>query len=193
MIQIGNTLLSLDILEKEFVCDISKCIGICCVEGDSGAPVTDNEITIISNNLDKILPFLSSQSREAINTNGVYYIDRDGDKVTTLVKNAECAFVIFENGIYSCGIEKAWEQGLIEFQKPISCHLYPIRCRKYSEFEALNYDSWHICKDAVCKGKIEGIKVYQFLKGALIRKYGEDWYAELEEIAKQWELQNRHK
>jgi hypothetical protein len=193
MIQIGSSLLSLDIFEKEFVCDISKCKGICCIEGDSGAPYSEDEIPVIEAHLDKILPFLSSENRKVLIKNGIYYIDDEGEKVTTLINNAECAFVIQENGVLSCGIERAWLQGLVPIPKPISCHLYPIRCRQYKEFEAVNYDTWHICKDAVCKGKQEKVPVYKFLKNALIRKYGENWYYELESIALQLERENRKK
>jgi len=191
MIQIGNTLISLDVIEKEFVCDVSKCIGICCVEGDSGAPISDEEIEIVTKHFDTILSFLSPKNKAVLIKNGPFYIDREGEKVTTLVNNAECAYVIFENGIYSCAIERAWEKGLVPIPKPISCHMYPIRTRKYSEFEAVNYDTWHICKDAVCKGKQKKVKVYEFLKSSLIRNYGEDWYNELDAIAHQWKNQKK--
>jgi hypothetical protein len=191
MIQIGSSIVSLDIIEKEFVCDITKCKGICCIEGDSGAPINDDEIAVITKHLDKILPFLSTQNKNILKKNGVFYIDEEGEKVTTLVNNAECAFVVNEGGILSCAIEQAWKQGLVPIPKPISCHLYPIRCRQYRDFEGLNYDTWHICKDAVCKGKNEKVKVYQFLKTSLIRKYGENWYQELEAVALQWERDKR--
>jgi len=191
MIQIDNTLISLDIIEKEFVCDYAKCKGICCVEGDSGAPLTNEEITILEKSLDVILPLLPQKNREVLQNKGVFYVDREGEKVTSLVNNAECAFVITENGMISCAIERAWEQGLVSIPKPISCHLYPIRTKQYRDFEGLNYDTWHICKDAVCKGKQESVKVYQFLKNSLIRKYGADWYLQLEMIANQW-LQDKN-
>jgi len=194
MIQIGKTLISLDVVEKEFACDYAKCKGVCCIEGDSGAPYTDDEISIIEKSLDKILPYLPRKNRKILKRDGVFYIDEEGEKVTTLVEGAECAFVITdEDGMLSCGIEKAYEDGKVSIPKPISCHLYPIRTRQYKEFEALNYDTWHICKDAVCKGQKKGIKVYQFAKNSLIRKYGNDFYTELEQTAIQWELQNKTK
>jgi len=193
MIQIGSTIISLDVIEKEFICDVAKCKGVCCIEGDSGAPVTDEEIAILEKELDKILPFLPPQNKQVLKNNGVFYVDQEGDKVTTLVNNAECAFVLQEDGILSCAIERAWNKGLVTIPKPISCHLYPIRCRQYRDFEGINYDAWHICKDAVCKGKEEKVKVYQFLKSSLIRKYGENWYQELEQVAHQWERDKRNK
>jgi hypothetical protein len=188
MIQIDNTLISLDIIEKEFVCDYAKCKGICCVEGDSGAPLTNTEIEQIEALLPELLPLLAKQNQEIIRSQGVFYIDSENEKVTSLVNNAECAFVIHEKGMISCAIERLYEQGKSEIPKPMSCHLYPIRARKYRDFEALNYDIWHICKDAVCKGKTEQKKVFQFLKTSLTRKYGEAWYMQLEEIARQWEI-----
>ncbi len=191
MIQIGKQLISLDVIEKEFACDYTKCKGICCIEGDSGAPISDEEIKIVEEKLHEILPYLSRKNKKVLKKDGIWYTDQDGEKVTTLVDNAECAFVITdENGMLSCAIEKAYEDGKVSIPKPISCHLYPIRTKNYKDFEALNYDTWHICKDAVCKGKKEKTKVYQFTKNSLIRKYGEDWYRELEQIAQQWQQQN---
>lgn len=192
MIQIDKTLISLDVIEKEFVCDYAKCKGVCCIEGDSGAPITDEEITIVEKSLHHILPYLSRKNKKILKREGVWYIDREGEKVTTLVENAECAFVITdENGMLSCGIEKAYEDKKVSIPKPISCHLYPIRTKQYKDFEALNYDTWHICKDAVCKGKDEGVKVYKFLRQSLVRYYGQDWYNELEQIAMQWQQQKK--
>lgn len=189
MIQIGSTILSLDVIEKKFACNYAKCKGICCVEGDAGAPLTDEEITQIEQALPDILPLLSPENQKTITQKGIFYIDLDKEKVTSLVNHAECAFVITENSMYSCAIERAWEQGKCELQKPISCHLYPIRIKKYHDFEGVHYDSWHICKDAIVKGNNKGIRVFEFCKTALIRKYGKDWYAELEIIASQWELE----
>lgn len=191
MIQIGHTLISLDILEKEFVCDLSKCKGICCVEGDSGAPLTNEEVELLTEYCDVIVPFVEPEYAKVLRTQGVSYIDRDGEPVTSLVNNAECAFVVKKDGVLFCAIELAHKQGLVPIPKPISCHLYPIRCKQYRDFEALNYDTWHICKDAVCKGKQEGVKMYQFLKAPLIRKYGENWYYELESVALQYKREQK--
>ncbi len=194
MIQIDKTLISLDVIEKQFCCDISQCKGICCIEGDSGAPLTDAEVLAYQKYLPKILPYLSNKNQSVLRENNVFYYDaHDGEKVTTLVDNAECAFTIVENGVFSCAIERAFREGVIPVQKPISCHLYPIRCRQYRDFEAINYETWTICKDAVCKGKAENVRVYEFLKEPLLRKYGKAWYKELEKIAKEWLTQKNEK
>ena len=193
MIQIGEQIVSLDIIEKEFCCDLSKCKGICCIEGDAGAPLTDAEVADYEKNIEKILPYLSEKNQSVLKGKGVFYLDEEGEKVTMLVDNAECAFVEHKDGILFCGIEHAFHDGKISVQKPISCHLYPIRCHQYRDFEALNFHSWNVCSDAVCKGRNEQIKVYQFLKEPLIRKYGKEWYNELCEVAKQWEEQKNGK
>ncbi|MFW5851108.1 MAG: DUF3109 family protein [Bacteroidota bacterium] len=189
MIEIDNTLISLDIIEKNFVCDYAKCKGICCIEGDSGAPVSNEEIEILEKDLPNIVSYVPKKNKKVLQKEGVYYIDQEGEKVTSLVENAECAFVTQNNGVLTCSIELAWKDGKTTLQKPISCHLYPIRSKKYRDFEALNYDTWHICKDAVCKGDRENIKIYQFLKESLIRKYGRNWYTQLEMIATEWQKQ----
>lgn len=193
MIQIGKQLVSLDVIEKEFCCDITKCNGCCCIEGDAGAPLLDEEIAEYEKVLDKILPYLPEKNQEVIREKGVYYLDDEHEKVTMLVDNAECAFVEHDGETLYCGIEHAYRDGKISVQKPISCHLYPIRCRQYHDFEAINYDKWPICADAICKGKKLGLKVYQFLKEPLIRKYGKEWYDELVEVAHQWEAQKNAK
>lgn len=183
MIEVGGALVSLDVLEKQFVCDISKCKGICCEEGDAGAPVDDEEIAFLENEIDAILPYMSDEGRRAVTESGCYYIDDEKDKVTTLIKGKECAFTVYENGFAKCAIEQAFEAGGISFQKPISCHLYPIRINKYPDFEAVNYDVWDICKDALCLGRELKVPVYKFLKEPLIRKFGIEWYDELCQIA----------
>jgi len=191
MIQIDKTLISLDVIEKYFCCDIAACKGICCIEGDSGAPLTDAEVLAYQKYLPQILPYLSNKNQSVLRSNDVFYYDRDGEKVTTLVNNAECAFTIVENAVFSCAIERAFREGKIPVQKPVSCHLYPVRCRQYRDFEAINYETWTICNDAVCKGKQEHVRVYEFLKEPLIRKYGAAWYKELEKIAEEWLVQNK--
>jgi len=186
MIEVGGALVSLDVLEKQFVCDLSKCKGICCEEGDAGAPVEDAEIEILQSQLEAVLPYMSPEGADAVKQNGCYYIDEEKDKVTTLINGKECAFTIYENGFAKCAIEKAFEEGKIDFQKPISCHLYPIRINKYPDFEAVNYDVWDICGDAVCLGKKLKVPVYRFLEAPLVRKYGKEWYRELCEIAEEF-------
>ena len=180
MLQIDNTIISLDVLEKEFICDISICKGDCCVQGDSGAPLEDDEILYLEENYEKIKPYLTEKGKKAIKKHGVWFTDAEGEKVTTLINNKECAFIVFDNGIAKCGIELAHKNGDIDFLKPISCHLYPIRVKEYSDFKAVNYNTWDICTSAVRFGKFKGVKVYQFLKEPLIRKFGEQWYKELE-------------
>ena len=188
MIQIDDKLISEDLFSEEFVCNLAKCKGICCVEGDAGAPLDENETKILDEIYPKIKPYLRPEGIQAIEEQGTYTLDFEGDLVTPLVNNAECAYVIFdEKGYTKCAIEKAYEDGVIDWQKPISCHLYPIRITEYSNFSAINYHEWDICSDACTLGKELGIKVYQFLKKPLIRKYGEEFYQTLSEAAEEWE------
>ncbi|OYT15230.1 MAG: hypothetical protein B7C24_14155 [Bacteroidetes bacterium 4572_77] len=181
MISIGKTIVSEEVIKKQFSCDLGACKGECCVQGDSGAPLEEEEIGIIEDALEEIFPYMTPAGKEAVQLRGVFDYDEDGDFVTTLVEGQECAFVYFENDIALCAIEKAYRDGKIKYYKPISCHLYPIRISKYSEFEAINYHRWHICDVALAKGKKENIAVYEYLKEPLIRKYGVKWYAQLEE------------
>jgi hypothetical protein len=188
MIQIDDKLISEDLFSEEFVCNLAKCKGICCVEGDAGAPLDKDETKILDEIYPKIKPYLRPEGIQAIEEQGTYTLDFEGDLVTPLVNNAECAYVIFdEKGYTKCAIEKAYEDGVINWQKPISCHLYPIRITEYSNFSAINYHEWDICSDACTLGKELGVKVYQFLKKPLIRKYGEDFYQTLSETAEEWE------
>ena len=182
MIQIGKTLVSLDILEKEFVCDLSACKGACCVEGDAGAPLEEEEVGLLQEEWEKIKPYIREEGIAAIEAQGTFVIDPyDQEKVTPLVEGKECAYTIFdEKGVAGCGIEKAWQDGATQFRKPVSCHLYPIRISKHKDFEAVNYDKWKICSPACACGKKLGIEVFRFVKEALIRKYGEAWYKDLE-------------
>ena len=188
MIQIDDKLISEDLFSEEFVCNLAKCKGICCVEGDAGAPLDEDETHILDEIYPKIKSYLRPEGIQAIVEQGTYTLDFEGDLVTPLVNNAECAYVIFdEKGYTKCAIEKAYEDGVIDWQKPISCHLYPIRITEYSNFSAINYHEWDICSDACTLGKELGIKVYQFLKKPLIRKYGEEFYQTLSETAEEWE------
>ena len=179
MLQIDNAIISLDVLDKKFCCNLQKCKGDCCVHGDSGAPLEENELEIIENIYPLIKPYLTKEGDAAIQAIGCYTIDSDGDYVTPLVNNMECAYVYYENGIVKCSIEKAYNEGIINFIKPISCHLYPIRIKKYTEFDAVNYDRNDLCKSAVRMGNKESIPIYVFLKEPLIRKYGKEWYEQL--------------
>lgn len=183
MLQIGQTLISLQLIRESFCCQPALCLGACCVEGDSGAPLLPDEIEILTADQDNILPFLRPDGRASIAEQGLWVVDVDKEQVTPLISGNECAYTLFENGMAVCGIERAWEAGATSFRKPLSCHLYPIRIKKFRDFEALNYDEWDICKPARKYGAEHSIPVYQFLKDALIRKYGTEWYNELEEAA----------
>ena len=183
MLEIGRAIVSLDVLAKQFACDLGACKGACCEEGDSGAPLEEDELAILEEIYPIVEPYLPEAGRKAIKQQGYSIIDSDGDYVTPLVGNRECAYTIYENGVALCGIEKAYFDGKIQWRKPISCHLYPIRISKYTDFDAVNYDKQEICQSArTCGAKLQ-LPVYKFLKEPLIRKYGQEWYAQLEEAA----------
>jgi len=184
MFQLGKTIISEDIFEKDFVCNLGACKGACCVDGDAGAPLEKEELAI----LDKIYPivktYLRKEGVEAIEREGIYTTNEDGEHETPLIDGADCAYVVIDkNKTAMCAFEEAYNQGEITFKKPVSCHLYPVRIQDYSEFSAVNYHHWHICDDACSLGKELQVPVYKFLKQALIRKFGEVWYTELEEVA----------
>jgi hypothetical protein len=184
MLQIDDTIISLDIFEKTFSCDLSRCRGECCVEGEAGAPLEKEEIPILEELLPIVWDDLSEKSKALITEQGVSYIDEDGDAVTSIVNGCECVFTYFdEKGICKCAIEKAYREGKTDFYKPLSCHLYPIRLEKYPEFTAVNYHKWSVCNSAWELGKKAGIPVYKFLREPLIRRFGKEWYEELETAA----------
>lgn len=192
MFQIGKTLVSEEILEKDFVCNISACKGECCIAGDAGAPVLDEEIEKLKEVYPKVKHLLRPEGIEAIEREGTYTTSPFGEHETTLVNHQECAFVTFdEKGVACCGIEQGYNMGLVDWKKPISCHLYPIRVQENSNFVSVNYNEWDICDDACTLGKELEIPVYKFLKNALILKFGEDWYNELELVAKEWKNQKK--
>lgn len=190
MFQIGNTIVSDEIIENEFVCNLSACKGQCCIDGDAGAPLLKDEIEILDKIYDTVKPYLRPEGIQAIEEQGKWVVGADGEYETTLVNGSECAYVIFDGDTVLCGIEQAYNEGLIEYKKPISCHLYPIRIKEYSQFSAVNYHRWHICDDACTLGKELEVPVYKFLKAPLIRKYGEDWYNELDTVATEWKKQS---
>ena len=183
MLQIENTIVSTDILEKKFCCDLDSCKGICCVLGDSGAPLLPEEAEILEFIFEDIKEFLTAEGITAIEKQGFYIVDDDGDTVTPLVNGKECAYTFFEDGIARCAIEKAHSLMKIDFRKPVSCHLYPIRIKEYNKFNAVNYEKWDKCDPGICYGEKHHVILYHFLKDALIRKYGSDWYAKLEYAA----------
>lgn len=180
MILIDNTCISDDIEDQLFVCNLDKCKGACCVEGDSGAPLDEDELSILEEIYPMVEPYLSQEGKDVIAKEGVYTTDFEGDYVTPVINNRECAYAIYDQkGILKCGIEEAYNDGKIGYKKPISCHLYPIRVTKYEQYHALNYDRWDICSPACSFGKELGVPVYKFLKEPLIRAYGEAWYGQL--------------
>lgn len=187
MIQIDDKLISLDVVEKFFCCDINSCLGQCCIDGDAGAPITEEEKKKIEELLPQLRQYLSPQALEIIDKQGVSYIDEDGDLVTSIVNGQDCVFTTYApGGLCLCAIEKLYREGKTDFKKPISCHLYPIRATEYSTFTALNYHRWKICKPACALGKKLNMRVYEALKEPLIRAYGERWYEELELTAKEY-------
>jgi len=183
MFQLNKTIISEEILEKEIVCNLSACKGACCVDGDAGAPLDKAEVEILESIYPKIKSFLRPEGRKAIEEQGTSVVGYDGEFETTLIDGKDCAYVIFDGKTALCGIEQAYNQGVIDWKKPVSCHLYPIRVKEYSDFVAVNYHKWHICDDACSLGKELEVPVYKFLKESLIRKFGEDWYNELEKVA----------
>ncbi len=181
LVEVKDKVVSTQIFEKKFVCDLNACKGACCIEGDAGAPLSLEEIDILEDSLDAIKPYMRPEGMAAVEKSGVFYIDQDGDAGTTLVNEKECAFVYFdENGITKCAVEKAFIEGETDFKKPISCHLYPIRVKQFTEYQALNYDVWDICEPACACGDKLDVPVYRFLKEPLIRAFGEPFFKELE-------------
>lgn len=180
MIKVGEVLVSDDIKNVEFVCHLEKCKGACCVEGDLGAPLDEDELEIMKEIQQKVKPYLTPEGKEAIKRQGPYILDEDGDYSTPTVNGRECAYAHYDKqGVLKCGIEQAYLDGKISWRKPISCHLYPIRITRKKDFEAINYHKWSICSDACSFGKSLKVPLYKFLKDPLIRKYGEDWYNDL--------------
>lgn len=180
MIIVDHTIVSDDLYLVRFACHLPRCLGSCCVGGDAGAPLEEGEISVMEDYLEDIIPHMTEGGIRTVREGGVFDYDVHGHFVTPLINDGECAFTNFENGIAYCAIERAHERGVIPFKKPVSCHLYPVRVSKYNEFDAVNYHKWNICKPALKKGKKEGLPLYRFLKKALIRKFGMEWYQRLE-------------
>ena len=180
MFQIQDTLVSLDLAEEFFFCDLSKCLGACCIEGDAGAPVTPDEVEKIKESLPAIEADMLPRAVEEVRRNGVAYTDEEGDLVTTLLDGRNCAFTCYgPGGVCLCALEKARREGRTSWLKPASCALYPLRLTEYPSFTAVNYHRWSICRDAVANGRRLGIRLYQFLKQPLTERFGAEWYAEL--------------
>ncbi len=180
MFQIQDTLVSLDLAEEFFCCDLSKCLGACCIEGDAGAPVTPAEVEKIKESLPAIEADMLPRALEEVRRNGVAYTDEEGDLVTTLLNGRNCAFTCYgPGGVCLCALEKARREGRTSWLKPASCALYPLRLTEYPSFTAVNYHRWNICRDAVANGRRLGIRLYQFLEQPLTERFGAEWYAEL--------------
>ncbi len=188
MIIIGQTLVSEELLEEQFVCDLNACKGACCIEGESGAPLEQDELLKLEDSLEAARPYMRPEGIAVVDAEGPYTVDDDGDFVTSLVgKHGECAFVTFdEKGIAKCSLEQAYNDGRTSWKKPISCHLYPIRLAQLKEYVAVNYHRWQVCEPACACGKSLKVPVYKFLKEPLIRRFGEAWYSELEDVAAAW-------
>lgn len=190
MIQIDDTIISIDCLKEKFCCDLEACQGACCIEGDAGAPVELDEVAEIENALPAVWPMLSASAQAVIDKQGVVYTDEEGDLVTSIVNGRDCVFTCYdEKGCCYCALEKAYREGKTSFYKPVSCHLYPIRLDKIGDCVALNYNRWNICKMAVQKGQQLNLPVYRFLKEPLIRRFGEAWYKELEAAVEELKAQ----
>ena len=179
---IDKTVIASDVVGESFVCDLNKCKGACCVEGDLGAPLEMDELAEVEEVLEVVKPYLAPEAVKVLEKDGGYLLDEEGDYSTTTINNKECAFAFYdESNILKCGIEQAWKDGKTDFRKPISCHLYPIRIKSLGEYEAINYDRWQICAPACDLGEKLKVPVYKFLKEPLIRKYGAEWFEKLEQ------------
>lgn len=186
LVQIDDKILSTDLFERKFVCDLNACKGACCIEGDAGAPLTMEEVDILEEILEDVKPYMRPEGIAAVEEIGVFYMDMTNEPATTLVNEAECAFVYFdEQNTAKCAIEKAWLEGKVDWKKPISCHLYPIRVSTIGDSLALNYEEWTICKPACACGEQLNVPVYRFLKEPIIRAFGEEFFQDLEQIDKE--------
>jgi hypothetical protein len=184
MFQLGKTIVSEELIENDFVCNLNACKGACCIDGEAGAPLDDRETEILVDIYQKVKPFLSNEGNKAISELGAFVKGDDGEWETPLVDGSACAYVIYTEGnIAKCGIEAAYEAGAVSWKKPISCHLYPVRVKEYTELTAVNYHKWQICDSACTLGNELKVPIYIFVKEALIRKFGKIWYSELERVA----------
>lgn len=192
MIQIDDTIISQDVLDYDFVCNLNACKGACCVEGDAGAPIDEDELEILKEIFPKVRPFMCEEGIKSVEEQGLFVLGEDGEWETPLINKGECAYVIrSEKNITLCAIEQAYNAGEISWKKPISCHLYPVRLGKYSTFTAVNYNQWSICSEACNLGKSLQVPVYQFVKEALIRKFGSEWFDVLHQAATELKKENQ--
>ncbi|MCM1377833.1 MAG: DUF3109 family protein [Clostridium sp.] len=191
MFQIDDTLVSIDLAERFFCCDLDACHGECCIEGDAGAPLTQEEDRRLGELMPKILPLLTPRAQSVIREEGHSYTDQEGDLVTNIIEGGNCVFTCMEpGGMCLCALEKARRVGDTEMFKPISCALYPVRIKEYDGFTAVNFHRWKICRAAETLGRAKGIRAYEFLQGPLERRFGKVWYAKLRLICEQWLARN---
>lgn len=182
MLQIKDTLVSLDLAERFFCCDLDQCLGQCCIDGDAGAPITEAEREILEDLTPALMPELLPAAQEEIKTNGVAYVDEEGDLVTSIIDGRNCVYTCYaEGGKCLCAIDRAYREGRCSWRKPISCYLYPLRLTEYPTFTAVNYHRWKICRSAESNGRKLGIRLYQFMREPLIERFGQEWYDELVE------------
>lgn len=187
MIQIKDTLVSLDLIERYFVCDLDACLGQCCIDGDAGAPLAPGEAEKIADVLPEVEPDLAPRALQAIKQEGASYTDPDGDLVTQIVDGRDCVYTCYAlGGKCLCALERAFRAGRIPDVKPISCRLYPVRVKRYDSFTAVNMHRWKICRPAETLGRKLGVRAYQFLKEPLIARFGKDWYDELDLAATEY-------
>lgn len=187
MIQIGDTLVSLDLIERYFCCDLALCKGACCVEGDAGAPLEKEELETLKRIVPVVWDYLSAKAKKIINRQGIGYMDSENEMVTSLVNGRDCVFTCYEvNGICRCAIEKAYREGRTDFVKPASCRLYPVRVKRYKDYQAVNYHRYKVCCNAETNGKQKGMRLYQFLREPLTCKFGKEWYDALDLCAKEF-------
>ena len=192
MLQIEDKLVSLDIIEKHFSCDLEKCLGQCCVEGDAGAPITKEEYEKICDLIPSVWDRLTPAARKILEEQGPGYYDEEGDLVTSIVNGKDCVFTTYSSGgLCLCALDQLYREGKSNFRKPISCALYPIRVKEYPTFTALNYHRWKICKCAETAGRMSGIRIFEFLREPLTEAFGEEWYSRLETIAREYLAQKK--
>ena len=190
MLQIDDTIVSLALIEKKFVCDLAACKGSCCRYGDTGAPLTAEEASALERIWPDLWPWLRPEGIRAIEKQGTSITDFDGELVTPLISNEECAYTIMDDDVYKCGIEAAFNAGAVDFRKPVSCHLFPVRVKSYNTFRAVNYEEWFICKSGVACGAKQNTELYLFLREPLIRAFGEEWYNRLHWAAGEYHKYN---
>lgn len=192
MLQIDDTIVSLAIIENKFSCDLKACKGSCCRYGDSGAPLTAEEAAILERIWPRLLPFLRPEGNRAIEAHGTSMTDIEGELVTPLINNEECAFAVMDDGVFRCGIEIAYNAGAIDFRKPLSCHLFPVRIKQYRDFKAVNYEEWPICRPGVAAGVNQNSSLWEYLREPLVRAFGEEWYDKLRWAAQEYNKKESH-